>query len=317
MKIIICDCDQATMEPEKKVLAAAGIPYVHKACKTEDDLIKECEGYEIALNQYAPFTEKVLSTLAPTLKQIVRYGVGVNNVDLEAATKYGVQVCNVPDYGMNEVADHAVGMMMSLVRKVTDLSNHTKSTTWDYSKSIPLFRIPGSTVGVIGLGRIGRTFAKRMSGFDVKLIGCDPHYKEGDVVEGVTCVPFEEVVKNSDVISIHCPYTKENHDLFNLEVMKKMKKTAYLINVSRGGLINEDDLVTALKEKIIAGAGIDVVFEEPMAVGNPLFQFDNLLCTPHMAWYSEEAAEELKRKVAEEGVRFSKGEKILYPVNQL
>ncbi|WP_409969281.1 C-terminal binding protein [Bengtsoniella intestinalis] len=280
MKIIISDCDHASMDQEKAVLAEAGIPFVQAACKTEDDLIANCAGYNVVLNQYAPFTRNVISKLAPDLKHIVRYGVGVNNVDLEAATEYGVQVCNVPDYGMNEVADQAVALMMALVRKVCLMNRFTKEEAWEYAKCLPVYRIPGSVVGIVGLGRIGQVFAKRMSGFDMERIAFDPAYEIGTFVNGVEIVSFETLIERSDMISIHSPLIPETRDLFNLDTFKKMKDTAYVVNTARGGIINEADLLTALQEKMIAGAGLDVVDVEPMSPGHPLFAFENFLCTP-------------------------------------
>lgn len=317
MKIIVSDCDHDSMEQEQAVLGAANIPFVMANCKTEEDLLKECAGYEVVLNQYAPFTRNVISKLAPDLKQIVRYGVGVNNVDLDAATEYGVQVCNVPDYGMNEVADQAFALMMALVRKVVLMNKYTKEEAWNYAKCIPVYRIPGSVVGIVGFGRIGRVFAKRMSGFDVECIAFDPYYAEGTVVDGVTIVSIETLIERSDMISVHSPLIDQTRNLFNLETFKKMKKTAYLVNTARGGIVNEGDLYTALQEGMIAGAALDVVDVEPMSVGHQLFALDNFLCTPHMAWYSVEAALELKTKVAQEGVAFAQGEAIRYPVNKL
>ncbi len=317
MRIIITDCDHANMDQEDKVFNDANLTYEMYQCKTEEDLIEKCKGGEIFINQYAPFTKKVISALKPEIKQIVRYGVGVNNVDLEAATMLGVQVCNVPDYGMNEVADHAVAMLMSLVRKVCLMDRFTKAGNWDYTKSMPIYRILNNTIGIVGLGRIGKTFAKRMHGFGCEIISCDPRYMIGDKVDGVEIVEFDKLVEKSDMISIHCPLKDETKNLFNLAAFKNMKKTAYIVNTARGGIINEDDLYIALKEGLIAGAGLDVVEEEPMKLGNKLFEFDNFICTPHLAWYSEESAVELKRKVAEEAVRFSNTGKIQYAVNHL
>ncbi len=315
MKILLTDCDHATMEQEDLVFQENGLSYDKADCKTEADLMKEAKGYAICMNQYAPFTREVLKALSPELKLVVRYGVGVNNVDLEAASEYGVQICNVPDYGMNEVADQAVAMMMALTRKLAMMNDFTKHTDWDYRKAIPIYRLQEQTVGIFGLGRIGSTFAKRMSGFDMKIIGTDIRYKVGEVVHGVEVVDFDTLITQSDIISVHSPLDSTTKGVFNLDVMKKMKDTAYLINVSRGGIIDEADLLTALTEKVIAGAGIDVVLEEPMKVGAPLFALENFLCTPHIAWYSEQAAKELKSKVAIQSCKFAKGEKIDYWVN--
>ena len=155
--------------------------FTHLACKTEDDLICQAKGGEIMLTQYGPFSRGVMEALKPELKLILRYGVGVDTIDLEAATDLGVQVCNVPDYGMNEVADQAMGLMLGLVRKICEMNDCTKHRTWNYTEAIPVHRIPGSTVGIVGFGRIGRTFAKRMMGFDCRRIACDPVYEVGSV----------------------------------------------------------------------------------------------------------------------------------------
>ncbi|MGE4276768.1 MAG: C-terminal binding protein [Lawsonibacter sp.] len=317
MKIIVTDCDHASMDQENAVFEKEGLTYELVQCRTEDDLIATCRGYQIAINQYAPFTRKVLQALAPELKQIVRYGVGVNNVDLIAATELGVQVCNVPDYGMNEVADQAASMLLALWRKVCLMDRCTKGEKWDYTRAIPIHRIPGRTVGIYGLGRIGRTFARRMKGFDVELIACDPKLGLGGEVDGVKIVSFDTLLEKSDAISIHSPLNEETRGKFDLAAFEKMKSDAVLVNTARGGIVSEADLYTALSTGMIGAAGLDVVVQEPMRPGSPLFELENYICTPHIAWYSEEAARELKQKVAEEAARFAKGEKVCYPVNRL
>lgn len=311
-RIAVSDCDHDTLSIEESVLAKDGFELEIFQCKTEEDLIKNCQGVNGLINQYAPITENVLANL-PDLKFVVRYGVGVNNVDLEAAAKRGVQVCNVPDYGMNEVADQAMALTLSLTRKVNLMNGLVKSGVWDYQKSIPVFRPSVQTVGIIGIGRIGKEYAKRANAFGYRVIAHDEYAK--NVPDYVTLVDFETVVKESDVISIHCP-ADGNIDLFDEKEFKAMKNSAYLINVSRGGIINEKALNDALENKEIAGAGLDVTVAEPIEPDSPLLKHDNFLITPHMAWYSEEAALELKHKVAEESVRFAKGEPVHYPVNK-
>ena len=317
MKIYSTDCDQGNMNIERNILRSIGEDLIEFDCKTEDDIIKNCKGAVILINQFAPMTRRVFDALAPELKQIVRSGVGVNNVDLKAATDHGVQVCNVPDYGMNEVADQTMTLMLALVRKICIVNEYTRKVKWDYRVAVPIYRIPGSTVGIIGLGRNGQTFAKRLTGFDCKILGYDEYCPKDKVPKNVELVSFERLIKESDVISIHCPLTEETRDMFNLETFKKMKNTAYLINTSRGNIVNEADLLIALKEKIIAGAALDAVSKEPMPLDSELFKLDNFICTPHIAWYSEEAFQELKRKVGEEAYRFAKGEPVHYPVNKL
>lgn len=315
MKVIITDCDHANINIEKEILDKAGLEFVLKQCKTEEDLIEQCKDGNIFINQYAPITRKVMEAL-PNLKMVVRYGVGVNNVDVKAATDLGVQVCNVPDYGMNEVADQAIAMMMALVRKVVIMNKYTKEVKWDYIHSMPIRRNSTMTVGVVGLGRIGRNFAEKAHHLGFNVIGYDPYYKETEETKFIVPSTIDEIIEKSDIISIHCPLDG-NRDLFDASAFKRMKNTAYIINVSRGGIINEKALDEALTNGEIAGAALDCVEFEPMMPGSPLFKHENLIVSPHMGWYSEEAASELKRKVAEESVRFAVGEAVHYPVNKL
>ena len=315
MKVIITDCDHENIDIEKKVFLDAGMEVELKKARTEEEVIEQCKGGEILIVQYAQITEKVMEAI-PELKYVVRYGVGIDTVDVEAATRHGIQVGNVPDYGMNEVADHAIALLVTLKRKIVQMNSFTKSEKWDYSKSIPIHRFSEETVGVVGLGRIGRCFAQRANALGFKVIGYDPYYKQTEETSFITPVTFDELVEKSDAISLHCP-ADGNQNLFNEETFKKMKNEAVIINVARGGIINEYDLNKSLENKEIAGAGIDCMKKEPMTFDAPIFKNENLIVTPHMAWYSEEAALELKRKVAEESVRFAKGEMIHYPVNHL
>ncbi|BEU88875.1 C-terminal binding protein [Selenomonas sp. TAMA-11512] len=315
MKVVITDLDMVSIENEKKVFDAAGVPYELKQLHTEEALIEGCKDADILAVQYAKITEKVMDAL-PNIKFIVRYGVGVDSIDVPAATKHGIQVGNVPDYGMNEVADHAVSLSLALLRKVDMLNRRTKTEVWDYSACIPIRRFSTMTVGVVGLGRIGRNFAAKMSALGFKVVGYDPYYKETPETSFIEAVSFDEVVERADVISLHCP-ADGNEGLMNRDVFKRMKKTAFLINVARGAIVNDKDLDEALKSGEIAGAGLDTVSIEPAPPDYFLFKNDNLLVTPHMAWYSEEAGAELQRKVAEEAVRFAKGEPIHYPINKL
>jgi D-3-phosphoglycerate dehydrogenase / 2-oxoglutarate reductase len=312
-KIALTDCDHLNVDIEEGVFKEAGFVFNQLQCKTEDDVIKNCEGIQGLMNQYAPITEKVLKSL-PDLKVVVRYGVGVDNVNLEAASKYGVQVCNVPDYGMHEVADQALAMMLALTRKVVLNTELVRNGIWDYKRSIPVFRHSAITVGIVGLGRIGKAFAKKVNALGCNIVACEA--RSVDVPDYVSLISFDELVKVSDVISIHCP-ADNNIDLFDKDVISKMKNTAYLINVSRGGIVNEPALNNALEKGTIAGAALDVFSKEPVNTECPLLKHKNFICSPHMAWYSEESALELKRKVAEEIIRFAKGEKVNYAINKL
>ena len=316
MRVIITDCDHDNIDIEKKVFADAGMSVELRQAVTEDEVIAQCQDAEIFIVQYAKITEKVMDN-CPCLKYVVRYGVGVDTIDIPAATRHGIQVGNVPDYGMNEVADHAIALAMSMIRKTIEMNAFTKNQKWDYTRAIPIHRFSEMTVGVIGLGRIGRNFAQKMHALGFKVIGTDPYFKATPETDAyVKPVSMEDVITQSDVISLHCP-ADGNMNLFCAETFKKMKNTAILINVARGGIINEQDLDQALTDGEIGGAALDCMLGEPVSKDSPLFRHENLVVTPHMAWYSQEAAQELKRKVAEESVRFARGEAIHYPINKL
>ena len=315
MNIYITDCDHENLKQEESVFAAAGIHAVLLQCKTEDELIGQCAQADILLNQYAPITRRVMENL-PRLKYVVRYGVGTDNIDVAAAEELGIQVGNVPDYGMNEVADHAITCMLALIRKLPQMNDQTKGGKWDYTTSIPVHRLGEMTVGVIGLGRIGRNFARKASAMGMHVLGYDPYYTPNakDGTDFITPVSEEQLLRGSDVVSIHCPLNN-SRGMLERTAMEMMKPGAYLINVARGGIVDEEALDWALTSGHLAGAALDCMAKEPAPADYPLVRHKNLMATPHMAWYSEEAAQELKRKIAEEAVRFARGKKIHYPVN--
>lgn len=315
-EIRISDCDHKDVEPERTVLTQANQEFKWLHCKTEDDVIRLCQGAKVLLNQYAPMNEKVFKNV-PSLKCIVRYGVGVDNVDVEAATRFGVQVCNVPDYGVNEVADHALALMLSLVRKVDHISRLTKEGIWDYQQAIPVHRGKTQTVGIIGVGRIGTAFAERVAALGYRILGCDIEHGKPRrrFPTFVTFVDLEELLEQSDIVSIHCSLNGSTVSLLERSNLSKMRKGAYLVNVSRGGIVNEQDMLRAIEQEHLAGAAIDVASKEPLEKNHPLLCSDKIIVTPHMAWYSEESAIELKRKCAEEAVRFISGEPVRYPIN--
>ncbi len=317
-KIVITDCDHANLNEEKAVFEKAGLSWKLCQAQTEDELIEACKGAVACCNQYARFTEKVFAAL-PDLKLICRYGVGVDNVDLEAASRHKVAVCNVPDYGTFEVADQALTLMLAVCRKVCAADAQVKDGIWDYSKNTPITRMSCMTVGVIGLGRIGQAFAKRVHAMGCKVIGYDiytKHVESDPELSFIELKSMDEVIKTSDLISLHCGLNKDNAKFMNKDTFAKMKRGSYLINVARGGLVNEEDLAEALKSGQLGGAGLDVTIKEPLPMDNALRQAPNLVITPHMAWYSVQAASDLKTKCAEEAVRGALGQTPRCQVNK-
>ena len=316
-KIIICDCDHKDVDTEKAVFDAAGYDFKWLHCMSQEEVIQQCQGAECFLNQYVRMDKKIFEAI-PTLKFVVRYGVGVDNVNLEDATEYGVQICNVPDYGTNEVADQALALMLSLTRKVHMIGNMTKAGVWNYIEAVPVHRLSTRTVGLIGAGRIGQAFAHRVHALGCKVIAYDAAYgKPGFSVPGFVEMKatMDEVLSQADILSLHCGLNPETKGMMNAAAFGKMKDGAYFIKVARGGLVDEEALEAALSSGKLSGAGIDVVCTEPLSKDSPLFRHENVVVTPHMGWYSEESAVELNRKCAEETVRFLKGEPVHYPVN--
>lgn len=317
MIIRISDCDHKAVQEEEQAFAEAGLSFTRLRCRTEDDTIRECKGANILMNQYAPLTRNVLTALAPELKLVVRYGVGLNNVDVGAATELGIQVCNVPDYGMHEVSDHSIALMLALSRKLVPMNESMQRGEWNYLPAIPAHRLAEQTVGTVGLGRNGRLFAVKARAFGCRIIACDAYYRPNreEGTEFIRMVSLPELLAEADFISINCPLTPETRNMFGEAAFEAMKNSAFIINAARGGVIDEEALVRALQQGKIAGAGLDVFAQEPLPEESPLRGMANCILTPHMAWYSEEASSELKRKVAEEAIRFAQGKSVRYPVN--
>lgn len=311
-KLMICDCDHENVNMEKSVFNEAGYDFKWLNCQSQEEVIEQCQEAVALLNQYVKFDENVFRHM-PNLKFIVRYGVGVDNINLEDANKYGIQICNVPDYGMNEVADQATALLLSLYRKIWIHGNSTKEKEWNYAIGPKIHRPEKLTVGIIGTGRIGQEFAKRVHAFGFNIVAFDEyfvnHTKEEDRLEYIEYLnDLDELYSRSDFISLHCGLSESNKHMINKDSISKMKDGAYIINVSRGGLINEEDLYQALKSGKISGAGLDVFNKEPIEANNPLLTLDNCIITPHSSWYSEEASLQLKHDCAALAVAFLRGQ---------
>jgi D-3-phosphoglycerate dehydrogenase len=294
-QVVITDCDHGSIEEEKDEFGRMGAELILAQVQKEEDLIRVCKEADGLVNQYALLTRRVLENL-PKCKVISRYGVGVDSVDLKAATDLGIIVANVPDYCMDEVANQTVSMILTLIRKTAFFDKKVKSGQWNFHMGIPIHRTRGKTLGLIGCGRIGLEVAKRMSAFGVRVITFDPYLEK--VSQGVELKDFDTVLKESDFISIHCPLNESTRHLIGGEALKKMEKKPLLINTSRGPIIDEKALIKALEKGLISGAGLDVLEKEPPDSQNPLLEMDNVVLSPHVGFYSEESISELKRRTA-------------------
>jgi D-3-phosphoglycerate dehydrogenase len=313
LKALIADFNYPDVELERGILDEAGLELITAQCRTEDDVIEAGQGVSALLTQYARITARVFDAL-PELRMVGRYGVGYDIVDVEAARERGVWVANVPDYGTEEVAVHALSMALALLRHLPLYDRDVKEGRWHPASTGPLRRLRNLTLGVVGLGRIGGTFARRASPWFGTTLGCDPYLEEDAWPEGVEQATLEEVFSESLVASLHPPLTEETRDFIDRDLLGRMPEGSYLVNTARGGLVVMDDLLWALEEGPLAGAALDVLPQEPPPPDHPLPSNPNVILTPHAAFYSVEAEEEVRRKAAMNVVSWARKGRPLYPV---
>ncbi len=294
-RVVITDCDHGSVKEEKEELGGMGAELILAQVTKEEDLIRVGKEADGLINQYALLTRRVLENL-PKCRVVARYGVGVDSIDLRAATDLGIIVANVPDYCIDEVASHTVAMILTLARKTAFFDRKVKSGQWDFRQGMPIGRIQGKTLGLVGCGRIGFEVARRISAFGVKVLAFDPYIQK--VGEGIELTDLETVLRRSNFISIHCPLNESTHHLIGEKEFQKMEKRPLLINTSRGPIVKEQALIEALKEGHLSGAGLDVLETEPPDPANPMLKMENVIFSPHVGFYSEESISELKRRTA-------------------
>ena len=276
---------------------------------SEDETIAKAKDADAIITTGARISRRVMEHL-PRLQVVVRYGVGYDTIDVAAATENRVLVVNIPDYCFEEVSNHAIGLFLACARKLTSLNRLARQGRWAYAADnlAPIGSIVGQNFGVIGCGNIGRMVAKKAKAFGLELIGYDPYLEHGIAIDaGIRLVSLAELLKNSDYVSLHTPLTQETRHMIGERELRMMKTTAYLINTSRGPVVHEEALVKALQKKWIAGAGLDVTEQEPPAPSNPLFTMDNVIVTPHAAYYSDESVVRMRRSVGLEAARVLSG----------
>jgi D-3-phosphoglycerate dehydrogenase / 2-oxoglutarate reductase len=282
-------------------------------CRTPEEVAAQAGDADVLINQYVPITAEVLDAL-PRCRLVVRYGVGVDNVDVEAAETRGVWVANVPDYGRDEVADHTLALALSVLRGVVVLDRSVHAGSWDLEPVRPLRRLSRLTWGVIGCGAIGTAVAGRAAGLGLRVLGYDVAEVRSD--PPIERVPLEELLSRSDLVSLHAALTRDSHHLIDADALARMRPTAWLVNTARGGLVEGAALLAALDAGALAGAALDVLETEPPDdLGWRLARHPRVVATPHAAWYSEEAFHTLKTEVAREALRVLEGHRPRSPVN--
>jgi D-3-phosphoglycerate dehydrogenase len=312
--VAVADSVFPNLDLARAVVSRAGAELRMASQPTPEGIVAAAKDADALLVTYAKINADMIREMKKC-RIISRFGIGVDNVDIEAATRQGIVVTKVPDYCIDEVSDHAMALLLSLVRKIPFSSARAHAGRWEMPAVTPIHRLRGTVLGLVGFGRIPQLVAPKAKAFGMRVMAYDP-YVALNVMEqaGVGRLEFAELLKISDYISIHSPLLPETHHLFSDEVFRQMKPGSVIVNTSRGPVVDEAALARALDSKQLAGAALDVLEQEP-PVSSPLFGRDNVILTPHTSFYSVESLEELQTKAAEEVVRVLSGQPPRNPVN--
>jgi D-3-phosphoglycerate dehydrogenase len=285
-----------------------------KACNNELELIEFAADADGILVDLLPVTKKAVERL-PKCKAIVLYSAGYDYVDYTAAAEHGITVSNMPDYCVEEVADHAITMALALARKLFQANADVKNKVWDWPRLRPIKAFKDSVIGIVGLGHTGSVAALRARSFGMRVLEYDPYIPPGsEKVFGADAVDLDFLLRESDIITLHVPLTKETYHMIGENQLRAMKKTSYLVNTSRGKVVDTVALYRAVKEGGIAGAALDVLAEEPPQPSDPILSLPNIILSPHTAFYSERSIEDKQKKVVEEFLRILNGRPARYKV---
>jgi D-3-phosphoglycerate dehydrogenase / 2-oxoglutarate reductase len=287
----------AAGEPERELLAEAGARLVERSCPTEDELLEHGRDAAAILTLDEPVTARVIAGL-PECRVIARFGIGVDKVDLEAATAAGIFVTNVPDYCVDEASDHALALLLAVSRRIVALDHAVREGLWDTAAVAgPVRRLRGRRLGVVGFGRLGRRLAEKAAALGLEICVHDP-FVDAAAIEaaGARAVGLAELLATSDIVSLHVPLVLETRHLLDRDRIASMPPGALLVNTSRGGLVDEDALVDALRDGRLGGAGLDVFETEPPPLDHPLLALPNVVVTSHSSHYSLESSAEMLEK---------------------
>ena len=313
--VAVTDSVFPNLDAARRVLAAVHAEVRMASQPTPEAIVEVAREADGVLVTYAKVTADMIREMK-RCRIISRFGIGVDNVDIAAATSAGIVVTKVPDYCIDEVSDHAMALLLALVRKIPFANQRAHAGRWEMSAVVPIHRLRGTTLGLAGFGRIPQLVAPKAQAFGLKVMSHDPYIsKEAMAKLGVEAVTFGELLERSDYISVHAPLTPETHHLFNADAFRKMKPSAYLINTARGPLVDAQALADALDAGQLAGAALDVLPQEPPPQDSRLFGRDNVILTPHTGFYSEESLVDLQVKASEEVARVLTGQMPRNPVN--
>ncbi|MBE7520787.1 MAG: C-terminal binding protein [Burkholderiales bacterium] len=297
-RILFSDHDYHDISLERDLLARQGIEIEVANCRTEDEVIRAAKGFRGILLQYAPITERVLAAL-PDLCIVSRIGAGFDTIDTAACARHGVWVANSPDYGVGEVATHALALALALVRNVVMWDRDVKAGTWHYTSAGPVPRASDLTLGIVGLGRIGKRMAHVSRNLFRRVVAADPYLIDGDFPAYVERATLPKLFETADIVSLHVPLNDETRGMINAALLDSMRPGSFLVNTARGAVLDVDAAVAALDRGTLAGLALDVLPQEPVPPGSPLVAHPRVILTPHSAFYSVESEKELRRKAAQ------------------
>jgi D-3-phosphoglycerate dehydrogenase len=317
-RVVVTDDRYGSYLEEEEVLKEIGARLEVHNLTTEEETVRVLKDADAALVNLHPMGAGVIRRLEKC-RVLSRYGVGYDNVDVEAATAKGIWVARVPDYGFEDVSDQALALLLGCVRKIAFKDRRVRAGGWNLIKEQPCFRVRGKVLGFIGFGGIARTLHRKLQGFGLAgVLVVDPYVDPAAVRQaGAEPVDLDTLLRRADFISLHATLTAETRHLIDGRAIERMKPTAILVNTSRGPLVDEQALAGALAAGRLAGAGLDVFEKEPLPAESPLRGLDNVILSDHAGWYSEESIVELKTKAARNVLEVLKGGKPVYPVNQV
>jgi D-3-phosphoglycerate dehydrogenase len=312
---MVTDYAWPTLDIEKSIVTPAGGELVVAGKDDHSAMLALAPQSHAILVNWNRLTADVIAAATKCLI-ITRYGVGVDNIHIATATEQGIVVCNVPDYCMDEVSNEAMALLLCGARRTLIYDRAVRSGTWDVKTGMPFARLRGQTLGIVGFGRIGRALAPKALSFGLRVIACDPYINQSEMLEhNVIPADLDSLLRESDYISLHTPLTPETRHLINDAALRKMKPTAWLVNTARGPIVDTTALVVALREGRLAGAGLDVLPQEPPDKHDPLYDLPNVVLTPHSAFYSEGSLQELLTKSATRIAEALRGETPSFIVN--
>jgi len=316
-RVLVTDYAWPSLDIERAVLAEVDAELVVAETGEAEEVIRLAADVDAILTCWKTVPAAALDA-APQCRIVSRYGIGLDNIPVAHATELGIPVTNVPDFCLDEVSDHAMALLLDCARQIIPLAQRGRRGEWDRSTSKPIARLRTQTIGLVGYGRIARALVPKALSFGLQVVVYTPRIQEDAVKPwGEVVSSMEELLERADYVTLHAPLTPDTRHMIDEAALRRMKPTAYLINTARGALVDEVALVTALREGWIAGAALDVLSEEPPSPTDPLLALDNVLITPHAAFYSEPAIQELAYKASLHVAQALRGERPGNIVNPL